>query len=169
MLSLKKKIYLQNTTNVRAGLIVSAESPMVLQIIGLGSCIAIAFYSQELTFGSFAHVMLPSKFGAKTPEMKGKYADTAIPELLSVFKKKKIKIKDIKVKLVGGSSMFSSTSKDKNNIATRNINAIKKIIKESNLSISSEHLGGSHGRSVYFHLDTGKIQIFYGGNLIKEI
>ena len=98
--------------------------------------------------------------------MKGKYADTAIPELLAIFKKKKIDLKNVEIKLVGGSSMFSSL-KVKTDIAKRNVTIIQELIKKHKLPIASKHLGGSHGRSVFFNLKTGKIQVFYAGKLMK--
>lgn len=161
---------LENLKQVLAGSIVLAQSPKILQILGMGSCIGIIFYSPEKKLGGIAHVMLPSSKQALTPKLKGKYADTAIEELLRRFKKEQIAPKKIIVKIVGGSSMFPQRRKDMFDIATRNVEAVKDILEKKKLSIKGESTGGTKGRSLLFFLDSGEVQVFRaGGKLIKTI
>jgi chemotaxis protein CheD len=154
---------------VLAGLIKSGRSPEILQILGLGSCIGLCFYSKDEKFGAIAHIMLPSIKNARTPDLKGKYADSAVKELLNIFKKKKISKNKILVKMTGGSSMFSNLKSNAFDIANRNIDAVKKHLKEYDLKLTASDVGGNKGRTINFDLDTGEIKIYAAGGKLKKI
>lgn len=66
---------------VKTGEIKVAEAPDKLTALGLGSCVATTLYDSETQIGALAHVMLP-KSRNSDPEKPGKYADTAIKELI---------------------------------------------------------------------------------------
>ncbi len=153
----------KKTRNVLSGNIVIDYSPKVLQIIGLGSCVAVAFYSSEKKLGAMAHIVLPSSYKAKTPELKGKYADTAINRLLDLFKEKKVKTRDITVKITGGANMFAGLRTKVFDIGNKNIQAVKEELQKHNLRIKGENLRGNRGRSVFFHLTDGRIEITLTG------
>ena len=154
---------------VFAGLIKSGFSPSILQILGLGSCIGLCFYSKEEKFGAIAHIMLPSSKNARTPDLKGKYADSAVEELIDVFKKKKIPKSKIRVKIVGGSSMFAQLKTNAFDIANRNIEAVKNHLQKHELKVSGSDVGGNKGRTINFHLETGEIKIYAAGGKLKKV
>ena len=160
---------LMNLKQVLAGRIVLAEPPTVLQILGLGSCVAIAFYSPERQIGALAHVMLPSSVKALKSTPKGKYADTAVTELLRRFRKQNILRQKTVIKIVGGSSMFSHRKNQMFDIAARNIEAVKDALKDHNLKISAKVIGGTKGRSILFYLETGEIQVYFAGGQLETI
>jgi chemotaxis protein CheD len=155
--------------HVLAGLIKYDSSPKRLQILGLGSCVAICFYSEQNKFGALAHVMLPSSTNAKTPELKGKYADLAVKELVSIFRRKKISKKNITIKIVGGSSMFAKFKRNSFDIASRNIEAIKEQLATFDLKVSASDLGGTKGRTINFYLEDGSIKIYNAGGKLRKI
>ena len=148
---------------------VSGSPPEILQILGLGSCIGLCFYSKEDKFGAIAHIMLPSSKNARTPNLRGKYADSAVEELIKVFKKKKIPKSQIQVKMVGGSSMFSQLKSNAFDIAKRNIEAVKNHLQSYELKISGSDLGGNKGRTINFNLETGEIKIYAAGGKLKKV
>lgn len=154
---------------VYAGSIRFSKSPKIFQILGLGSCIGICFYSSKEKFGALAHVMLPSSERAKTPNIKGKYVDTAIPELLKIFQINNIQTTDLIVKIVGGSNMFPQLKQTIFDIATKNFLAVKEYLERYNLSIYSQDIGGNTGRSIKFFLESGEIHIFRTNNILKTI
>ncbi len=155
--------------NVTAGNISIDYSPRVLQVVGLGSCIAVAFYNKPKKLGALAHVVLPSSIRARTPQIKGKYADSAIKELVTLFQKKKARIKNTSVKITGGSIMFSNLNRDVFDIGKKNYIAVKEELKKYNLKIASQDIGGNQGRSIYFDLNNGDIKIFFSGQRLKKI
>ena len=159
----------QEITQVLAGSIKGDKNPKVLQIIGLGSCIALTFYHPDHQFGAMAHIMLPSSNQARTPEIKGKYADTAVQELIKLFKRKKIPLSKMQIKIIGGSKMFANLNSEIFDISYRNIEAVKCELKKHGLDkqIIGRDTGGTKGRTIYFFLKSGKIQIYFAGGKLK--
>ncbi|MHA2362528.1 MAG: chemotaxis protein CheD [Candidatus Hodarchaeales archaeon] len=154
---------------VLAGSIAIDNKPKVLQILGLGSCIALSFYYPKKNFGALAHVMLPSSVQARTPALKGKYADTAVDELVRLFQRKKISLSDIQIKIVGGAKMFMKLTSEVFDISNRNIQAIKNKLNQYNLKIQAQDIGGKRGRTIYFFLENGEIRVYYAGGKLKAI
>ena len=154
---------------VYAGSISFAKSPKIFQIKGLGSCIGICFYSSQEKFGALAHIMLPSSEHARTPNIKGKYVDTAVPELLNIFRLHHIDTKNIIVKLVGGSHMFPPLKQTIFDVATKNFFAVKESLAQYHLSIYSQDIGGNYGRSMKFFMENGEIHVSQIGSKLVSI
>ena len=157
--------------HVLAGNIVHDKAPNILQILGLGSCVAISFYHQKTQIGIMAHVVLPAreKDIALTPNLRGKYANIAVEELISWAKRNKIPTEELTIKLVGGAKMFKNSVSDVLNISDRNVESITQELAKYKLKANKTELGGNKGRSIFFHLDTGEIKIFHAGGKLKEI
>lgn len=157
--------------HVLAGNVVSERAPNILQILGLGSCVAVTFYHRKTQSGIMAHVVLPArdKETALTPNLKGKYANSAIEELVYWLKKNKYSPDEIQIKLVGGAKMFKNTVSDVLNISDRNIESITKELAKYNLKAHKTELGGNRGRSIFFNLENGQIQIFHAGGKLKQV
>ncbi|MFX1512208.1 MAG: chemotaxis protein CheD [Promethearchaeota archaeon] len=159
----------EKAINVTAGNISISHSPKVLQVVGLGSCIALTFYSPKKKLGALAHVVLPSSKKARTPQFKGKYADTAVKELISLFRNKKVQPENTIVKICGGSNMFTNFRSDVFDIGKKNYIAIKEELTKNKLKITAKDIGGNKGRSIYFNLENGEIEIYFAGRKLKNI
>jgi chemotaxis protein CheD len=74
----------------------------------LGSCLGVALYDRRLKLGGLVHVVLPQSPGPS--ELPGKYADTAIPELLRQMRllARGEPLRTV-AKLAGGANMFNSS------------------------------------------------------------
>ena len=170
-MSLIQKIDQSLLKHVLAGNIVSERAPNILQILGLGSCVAVTFYHQKTQSGVMAHVVLPARDieTALTPNLKGKYANIAIEELVNWLKKNRIPNEEVQIKLVGGAKMFKNTVSDVLNISDRNIESITQELAKYKLKPHKTELGGNKGRSIFFNLENGQIQIFHAGGKLKEI
>ena len=65
-----------------------AHQTGVLKTTGLGSCVGVTLYDSRVKVAGMAHVMLPSSEIAREGSLNiAKYADTAIPELISRMEK----------------------------------------------------------------------------------
>ncbi|NLM37182.1 MAG: chemotaxis protein CheD [Firmicutes bacterium] len=109
-----------------------------------------------------AHIMLPdsSLSSANTLTNRGKFADTAIPDLISSLQKEGAMKERMVVKIAGGSQMFNFNGLNSQvQIGARNIAAVEKIMAELGLKIVSRNVGGHVGRSVYMDLETGNVTI----------
>ncbi|NLC54184.1 MAG: chemotaxis protein CheD [Firmicutes bacterium] len=152
---------------IRVGMseIVVAKAPKVLVTLGLGSCVAVCIYDFFLKAGGMAHIMLPdsslsSGSRDKVVTNRGKFADTAIPDLFEALRQEGALKERMVVKIAGGAQMFAFS--DVNNtlqIGARNIEAVEKILAEMGLKITNRSVGGNVGRSVYMDLETGGVRI----------
>jgi chemotaxis protein CheD len=128
-----------------------------MMTIGLGSCIGLTLYDDSSKIGAMVHIMLPDSAGRK--DRPGKYADTAIPLLLKELNDKGAKSRSLIAKMAGGACMFEYFGTNLN-IGERNAERVRAILKENNISLRKEDVGGKVGRSVtFFPANGGKITI----------
>jgi chemotaxis protein CheD len=128
-----------------------------MMTIGLGSCIGLMFYDDSLKIGGMVHIMLPDSAGRK--DRPGKYADTAIPLLLKELNAMGSKNRSLIAKMAGGACMFEYFGTNLN-IGERNADRVRAILKENNIPLKREDIGGKVGRSVTFlPASSGKISI----------
>ena len=129
----------------------------VLATLGLGSCIGIALYDKYSKIGGLVHIMLPENPGGKKTV---KYADTGIPFLIEELEELGAKKRRISAKIVGGAGMFKSESGDSvMKIGARNIEAVKETLQGESIKIIGSDVGKDYGRSMYFYVDDGRVEV----------
>ncbi len=156
--------------NVGMGEIKTSNTPNNILIApGLGSCIGITMYDNIKKIAGMAHVVLPSaKETSGQVALLGKYADTAIPEMIAKMKELGAQTKDIEIKMVGGAQMFNlERGGNILNIGMRNILAVKTAIEKEKLKISASDTGGNKGRTLKLNVETGTVLVKILGQ--KEI
>lgn len=124
----------------------------------LGSCVGVVLHDAKRSIGGLAHIILPERL--KMDASVGKYADTAIPALLSRMLKRGSRKENIRAYLSGGANMFKLS--DDRKIATvgeKNIEATKRILAELQIPVTFEDTGGEEGRTIIFDNHRGEIQI----------
>lgn len=138
--------------------------------VGLGSCVGIALYDQYKKIGGLAHIMLPDSNQFANITNAKKFADLAIPILIEEMEKKGSSIRNMKAKIAGGASMFNFSDKSMNmDIGKRNSEAVKRTLKQLNVPILSEDVGGNKGRTMILDTSLFLVQIRTVGLGIKEI
>lgn len=141
----------------------TAKHPQVLSCVGLGSCVGICLHDPISKIGGIAHVLLPdSTINTKDEIKPGKFADTAVVALLGEIEKQGGSKRNIKAKVVGGASMFTHANPEKDDFSSmgmQNVEAAKDALTSVGVDLSAEDTGGNHGRTIEFHIDTGKILI----------
>ncbi len=144
----------------------------LLVTIGLGSCVGIALYDEQAEVGGLAHVLLSdSKQFMKKPSEKynpAKFADTALPLLVENMEKLGAKRSRVVAKIAGGSKLFGDNS-NVMGIGERNLEMVRKTLKELNIPVLAEDVGGSHGRTMKLYVDTGKVTISTVGRGEKRL
>lgn len=150
--------------SIRVGMseIVVAKAPKVLVTLGLGSCVAVCIYDFFLKVGGMAHIMLPdsSLSSDNAVTNRGKFADTAIPDLVEALQREGALKERMVVKIAGGAQMFSFNGPNNQiQIGMRNVAAVEKILAEMGLKITNRSVGGNVGRSVFMDLETGGVTI----------
>lgn len=134
------------------------KAPNRLITLGLGSCIGITLYDKSKKIGGMAHIMLPKNNDPMTKSLK--FADVAITEMLKDLETMGVRVRDLEAKIAGGAQMFSFTASDeKKSVGYRNITFVKDFLKEKDIKIVAEDVGGNVGRTVEIDLATGILSV----------
>jgi chemotaxis protein CheD len=134
---------------------------VVLMTLGLGSCVAIALYDPETRVGGLAHLLLPSPSLARDQSNPGRFPETALPLLLGRMAALGAERERITARLVGGASMFASKSGAPGPLAMgeRNVVAAREVLAAAQVPVVGEDVLKNHGRSVFFFLDDGRVEV----------
>lgn len=148
-----------------------AEGSSVLKTTGLGSCVGLTLYDARTRIAGMAHVMLPSSEIAREAQINlAKYADTAIPEMLSRMAALGAKIERLEAKMAGGAQMFAFAGQsDTLRIGPRNVESCISVLGRLRIPIVSQDTGGNYGRTIEFDTGNGKLMIRSVQFGIKEI
>jgi len=133
----------------------------VLTTSGLGSCLGIGFHDDRAGVAGLVHVMLPT--APDEPTNVAKYTDTGIDAVLNAMYDEGATADDVTAKLAGGSAMFEFDSQDES-IGARNVATARSTLDRHGVPITAEDIGGSSGRSVRFHGDTGTLHVKSAGD-----
>lgn len=125
----------------------------------LGSCVAICLFDYHIKLGGMAHVVLPQSRNLEKQTHPCKYADIAVPELLSKMLVRGSKKYHIKAKITGGANMFPNIDRRVLNIGEENIKAVKKQLGDFGIIVTGEDLRGEKGRKIEFDLPSGKLLV----------
>ena len=135
------------------------SAPQCLTIYGLGSCVGLALYDPGLQLGGLAHIMLPSSRLNSRVALPGKYADTAAQALVDGLRDRGASRERLVAKMVGGANMFSFLPQSTVSIGLRNAAAVREKMEELEIPVLSERIGGEQGRTIFFNLEDGRIEI----------
>ena len=133
----------------------------VLATIGLGSCVAIALYDRDTKTGGLAHILLPSQAMSRETTNPAKFPETIVPLMLDEMRALAGgKTGRVSAKIAGGASMFGQLAAGSGvNVGERNIAATREVLAAHNIPLVGEGTGLDYGRSVYFHLADGRVEV----------
>ena len=137
------------------------RGPQVLATIGLGSCVAIALYDRDSQVGGLAHILLPSQAMSRETSNPAKFPETIVPLMLREMRQLgAAAAARISAKIVGGASMFGNLVAGTGiNVGERNVAATREVLAQIGIPIVAEDTGLDYGRSVYFHLGDGRLDV----------
>ena len=136
-----------------------AQGDVVITSVGLGSCVAIALYDARTSIGGLAHILVPSPALSRDTSNPAKFPSTAVPLLVEEMRRRGAS-SGITAKIAGGASMFASLIPAGGiNMGERNAVATRQALQDAGVPLLAEDVGGEHGRSVYFHLQDGRLEI----------
>jgi len=148
-----------------------AKPPSRLRTTGLGSCVGVVLYDGLHRVAGMAHIMLPESSLAKNGELTiGKYADTAIPDLVNQMERAGASTRHMVAKLAGGAQMFAFLgNNDTMRIGPRNVEACKVALQGAQIKIVAEDTGGNCGRTIEMNATNGILQIRTVNQGVKEV
>jgi len=137
-----------------------ALAPATIVTIGLGSCVAIVLHDARSRVGGMAHVLLPSPATAQDTERPGKCPASAVPHLLTEMRALGAQ-GAITARLIGGASLFGPllAGKGVGSMGERNIAASRLALAAAKVRVVGELVGGEVGRSVYFDVGSGRVDV----------
>lgn len=149
---------------------VSNEPGITLACLGLGSCVGISAYDPVVRVGAMAHVVLPIGEGPPGDKSPAKYANHAIPLIVSSMEKLGAIRRRIVVKIAGGAKIISTIkSGSLLDVGERNIEAVKNQLVVNQLVLSAEDVRGSMGRSLWLDIETGVTRVKLSAGEMREL
>jgi len=121
----------------------------------LGSCLGLIVYDPEIQIGGLLHAMLPlSKINRdKAQANPYMFVDTGVPTLFKTLYEMGAKKSRLVVKAAGCGNPMGRNETFK--IGERNYSALKIFLRESNILLESEDIGGTKSRTVNFDILSG--------------
>lgn len=158
------------------------KAPAVMASVGLGSCVVLMLYDPGPRIGGLAHILLPSSpvrsaggYGQQCRQnlIPGNsvylYADTALRALFKEMTVLGASLGTLYARIAGGAKMFTDADQSGNGMGVRNILSIKRLLTREKIVLIGEDTGGCRGRSVDFHLDSGRVLVSTIGGVIREM
>ncbi len=136
------------------------SAPDSIITLGLGSCVGVVLWDKTLKLCGMVHVMLPDSTTISKNSNVAKFADTGVEELLKQVLAKGAKKERLVAKIAGGAQMFTvNTNSPTLRVGERNVEAVKKKLKELGIRLIAEDTGKDYGRTVVFYPETGEYVI----------
>jgi chemotaxis protein CheD len=102
-----------------------------------------------------AHIVLPESRGGGYAA--GKFADLAVPELLSLIRSLGAVGPRLEVAIAGGARMFAlETGMD---VGARNEEAVRAQLRHAGIRVRAAHTGGEQGRTLRLHVGSGRVTV----------
>lgn len=140
----------------------------LLITVGLGSCVGIALYDPFVKVAGLAHILLSDSTMFKNQTNPAKFADTAIPSLLTKMQQLGARPNRLTAKIAGGSQLFTF-EKSLISVGEKNIRAVRDVLATLRIPILGEDVGGSVGRTMKFYVTDGRLVVSVVGAVEKEI
>jgi chemotaxis protein CheD len=152
--------------SVRMGEIaVSSKGQDELVARGLGSCIGLALVDRAAGVAGLAHIVLPQASAGEAREI-GKYADSAVPEIVSRMLRAGAVEHRIEAVLAGGARMFEVGELD---IGARNDAAVRAALTANRVKIRATATGGDRGRTIRVNPAAGAVTVKEAGGEIVTL
>ncbi|MBL8048749.1 MAG: chemotaxis protein CheD [Chthonomonas sp.] len=136
------------------------KGPAKYTCLGLGSCIGLALVDNRTQISGMIHIMLPATFPDRPVDKIGKFADVGIPELIRVMSLHGAEPRRMVAAYCGGAAVFKTDGVGSHlDIGARNADAVKKFLNENRIPVCGVDVGGSSGRTMIYHSDSGEITV----------
>lgn len=135
-----------------------AKAPLILESLGIGSCVVTCLYDSTLQVGALCHIILPLQADNLNLNPK-RFADTALPLVFAELERLGCQRTHLVAHLVGGASMFQHLGAFINDIGKQNVAAVRQVLRQNGIRIVGLDIGGTRGRNVVFYLDSGKVVV----------
>ena len=134
-------------------LYIDSSTTSLLTVVG--TSIAVTLYDSQKKYGGMAHFLLPKR--PKSEQSSSIYGNIAVPYLIQCMLGFDSSVQSLEAHIIGGGKDRTIDQKD---ISKHNISIARKIIKNKNIKIAGEDIGGTKGRKIVFNNKSGELIIY---------
>lgn len=135
------------------GELVVTSNPSVISTV-LGSCVSVCLLDPVTRSGGANHFLLPhlTRGDGSSCRFGGTAMEMLIARMLSLGCQKR----NLTARIFGGASQFEG-SRDRISIGQQNVQVATRFLEDEGIPILVQEVGGSRGRKLVFHTDTGDV------------
>jgi chemotaxis protein CheD len=153
---------------VRMGeLAASSAAEDELVSMGLGSCVGVVLLDRQRAIAGLAHVMLPTANAACGAP--AKFADRAVPALLSTTERLGARRERMVAVLAGGAQMFGGGARAPGvaglDLGARNEAVVRAALAEAGIPVRAAATGGDRGRTVRVRVGEARVSVKEAGGV----
>lgn len=131
----------------------------VLVTYSLGSCLGLAAWDPENRIGGLIHCLLPT---SRTDALRAQqnpfmYVNIGVPAMIRKLLTLNVDRNRLILKAAGCARMLNVQNKFDTGL--KNFAALEDILAKNNAKLTAHDVGGTIPRTMYLHLDTGKVFI----------
>lgn len=144
-------------------MIVTRNPSEVIVTYSLGSCVGVVLYDPVVKVGGMIHCMLPlSKIDeVKAQKAPAMFVDTGVTQMIQDLFNLGADRSRIQARVAGGGSPMDEKGMFK--IGERNYGVLRKVLWKNSILIAAEDVFGTAARTMYLHMDTGRVVIRSNG------
>ena len=122
----------------------------------LGSCVSVCLWDRETKIAGMNHYLLPGTIDDDAGN--ANRGITSIRLLIRSLINRGTDLCNVEAKIFGGcNSLYRDNDLFK--VGERNVSIALDVLREYNINISAQHVGGQYGRKIVFNTSTGKVKM----------
>jgi len=128
----------------------------VIVTYSLGSCLGVVAYDPKIGIGGMIHCLLPNASSARDKARANPFmfVNTGVAMMVRKLVNRGAVKRRLVFKAAGGANMRNDTIF---NTGARNVKALEKLLKRNRVELSAHDIGGTIPRTLFLHLDTGRV------------
>jgi len=148
MINLRKHI-------VFPGQFVITSVPSLISTV-LGSCVSVCLWDKETGIAGMNHYLLPGT--REDSAGNSNRGMTSISLLIRSLINRQVRLENVEAKVFGGcNSLYRNNDCFK--VGERNVSIALEMLRDYNIHVSAQHVGGAVGRKIVFNTSTGKVRM----------
>jgi chemotaxis protein CheD len=123
----------------------------------LGSCVAVCLWNVRRRRGGMNHFLLPEVVmnGHSSP----RFGNVAVRMLIDAALFAGDSVADLEARVFGGACVLDAFRSSSQHLGEKNARAAKDFLHQRGVRIVAEDTGGTYGRKLIYHTDTGDVTV----------
>jgi chemotaxis protein CheD len=122
----------------------------------LGSCVSVCLWDKETGMAAMNHYLLPGTLDDDAGNSNRGLTSTRM--LIRSILIRRANLGNVEAKVFGGCNSLYRNN-DLYKIGERNVSVALEVLKDYNIRVSAQHVGGQYGRKIVFNTSTGKVRM----------